>query len=953
MRMKNKKLLFGIIGVVLVLSRFLPAQTNHWTLKWNNNNEDDMYLYRVFKGTSPQTLAQIDSVYYPDSTYQDYQIEKGEIYYYALKAVDFSLNASPFSDLISGAIPKISNFPAQLELPSDTSVVFALDDYVNDPDHQDQQLQWTASGYNQLQVSINPTTRRALIQTPSNWNGSERINFKVNDPNGFYDVASVLITSRYAEQPPVFATIPKQETKEDTPIDIVLSQYVRDADTPKDSLKFSAKQPDHLTLQVKDSILKVIPEKNWYGEQDIRIYVHDQTGLTDSAQFKLVVLAVNDPPILNKLPNVRMNQDTTVIIDLNPYVYDVDNSKQDMTWEFSNHPHLTLDYSKKDQKLTLKSPSDWFGFEYIVSKVTDPSGAFDTDTLVVQVIRVTYAPQISSIPEIRFNEDESTDLELNDYVNDQDTPLPNLFWEVKGNDFVHVSIDYEQKRVTFSSKADWFGSEQFWLKVTDPDQYSDSTLITVTVLPVNDPPVFKNFPVVDLSATNPRSIPFKNYVQDIDNDAGSLYLRVLSSDSVQITIGEDKVEFRAGENWYGSEKDRLIVQDPAGASDTTEVLVYRQNLETAPKIIDLDTLHIAEDQQKNLELNSRVSDPDNSDEEISWTIFPSQNIAVQFDAVAKNVTLKPYPDWFGEENIVFKATDPQGNFDFDTLQVFVLPVNDPPVLKPIEDYTMLAGTYFTLDLRDYLYDADGYEDLASIELFNDPHSFIGYYLTDNGLRATFFAPRGFHGKETFMIRATDRAGAQAVTIFVVQVIASSLASAVQVHPFGSGDVIYMDWKTRMPTMDRLEYSLDWSFDQSTPTEQSFNTAHHFVLKNLQPNKTYNYRVVSLDENGNVIYNPDSSFETGSIVTGVNVFPIPFRVNDPASGDGIYFTNMKEDATIYIYNLLGEPVFKKEKAGPIFMWDLKNDHGRMVHSGVYLYLVDNSGKKTRGKLIIIR
>ncbi len=126
-----------------------------------------------------------------------------------------------------------------------------------------------------------------------------------------------------------------------------------------------------------------------------------------------------------------------------------------------------------------------------------------------------------------------------------------------------------------------------------------------------------------------------------------------------------------------------------------------------------------------------------------------------------------------------------------------------------------------------------------------------------------------------------------------------------------------------------------------------------VLENLKPNKTYHFRVVSVDENGMVVTNPDSVFETGEKAEGINVFPVPFKANDADYGDGIFFTNLGDKATIIIYNLVGDLVYKKEVKGPIFKWDVKNGNGQPVHSGLYLYRVKTADKTHRGKLIVIR
>lgn len=952
--MKIRQLLliiFLFLGTVILHGSLVQAQTRRIELQWDANSESDVYLYRIFRGQDQNHLRQVDSVYHPTTTVSDYPLQRGVQYYYGVKAVDFSLNASPMSDLLSVAIPKIENLPSELILPADTTLVLNLDDYVVDPDNTDNQLQWTISGFSRVTVEFSRSEHTLTIITPADWSGSERGTFKVEDPDHLFDQTTMTIKAKYADQPPIFTTIPELSTPEDTPIQINLAHYVQDADSPVDSLKFSVDAVAHLQLALHDSLLKVIPDKDWNGKARIEVHAQDESGLTDSTTITLIVQAVDDAPVLAKLPNIRMPQDTTVSLDLNAYVWDVDNDKADLSWHFENYPHVTLSFNAQNGQLRISSPSQWSGFEYIRVSVEDPDGKMASDTLVVYVEKISYAPLLSAIPEIVFNEDQADKINLNDYVSDKDTPLANLYWEVRGNRHIHYQIDYVRKTVTLTADSNWFGNETFWLKVVDPDQHADSARVTVRVLPVNDPPQFKNFPAIDLSRINPRTVIYRNYVWDVDDTRDNLYLRVLYSGSVQITVRSDSVSFQVADDWYGTQTIRLSVQDAAGAADTTNVIVYRQNLQTAPRIVDLDSLHLEEDQTRSISLASHVQDPDNASGEITWNVQAPSYLGARLDGSGQQLRIQPAANWNGEDFVVLKATDPQGHFDYDTLQVVVLPVNDPPNIEAIPDIIMLAGTYFTLDLKNYLSDPDGYDDLQKVELLNNPQSFIGYYV--NGFQATFFAPQGFHGQETFMLRVTDKAGAQAVAIFLLRVRSGSIAAGVDVHPFGSGTVIHVNWNSGLPTRDHLEYSLDYSFNQSTPTEAEFTTTHHVVLENLKPDKTYHFRVVSLNEQGLVIVNPDSVFKTGKAVKGVNVFPIPFKVNDASSGDGIYFTNLGSKAHLSIYNLLGDLVWQKDIRGPVFKWDVKNGNGHQVHSGLYLYRLKTDGKTYHGKLIIIR
>jgi len=91
----------------------------------------------------------------------------------------------------------------------------------------------------------------------------------------------------------------------------------------------------------------------------------------------------------------------------------------------------------------------------------------------------------------------------------------------------------------------------------------------------------------------------------------------------------------------------------------------------------------------------------------------------------------------------------------------------------------------------------------------------------------------------------------------------------------------------------------------------------------------------------------------SDLSGVFVFPNPFK---PASGHTqITFSSIATDCTIRIFTIKGELVRTITVSGGNgqYVWDVKNDAGENVMSGLYVYLVNSSTDSKTGKLVIIR
>lgn len=89
------------------------------------------------------------------------------------------------------------------------------------------------------------------------------------------------------------------------------------------------------------------------------------------------------------------------------------------------------------------------------------------------------------------------------------------------------------------------------------------------------------------------------------------------------------------------------------------------------------------------------------------------------------------------------------------------------------------------------------------------------------------------------------------------------------------------------------------------------------------------------------------------LSAVHCYPVPFK---PSAGHTkITFTGLTRAVKIRVYSISGELVRTLDKSDPNdFMdWDVKNDRGEAVVSGVYLYSVKSASQTKTGKLMIIR
>lgn len=104
------------------------------------------------------------------------------------------------------------------------------------------------------------------------------------------------------------------------------------------------------------------------------------------------------------------------------------------------------------------------------------------------------------------------------------------------------------------------------------------------------------------------------------------------------------------------------------------------------------------------------------------------------------------------------------------------------------------------------------------------------------------------------------------------------------------------------------------------------------------------------------------------VKDIYAFPVPFRPNGPNAGygtgktgteaNGIIFDRLPQEGSIDIYTIDGRLVKKIDVASNLFAvskvnWDVKNESGQKVASGVYIWRVVSGPNSKTGKLMVIR
>ncbi len=659
--------------------------------------------------------------------------------------------------------PVVSDIPDQTIDEGSTFATINLDDFVTDADNTDAEMTWTYSGNTELSVSIDGS-RVATITIPSaDWFGTETITFTATDPGLLSDSDPATFTVNNINDAPVVSDIPDQTIDEGSIFATInLDDYVSDIDNADSEINWTYSGNTELTVNINASRVATItiPNVDWNGAETITFTATDPGLLSDNDPATFTVNAVNDAPVVTDIPDRTILEGTTFsTINLDSYVSDVDNADSEINWTYSGNTELTVSIDASHVATITIPSSDWFGAETITFTATDPGLLSDSDPAIFTVNGINDPPVVSDIPNQTIDEGLTfATINLDDFVSDVDNADAEIDWTYSGNTELAVSIDASRIATITAPNVDWFGSETITFTATDPGVLSDSDPATFTVNAVNDAPVVTDIPNQAVTeGSNFTTISLDDFVSDVDN--GDAEMTWTYSGNTELTVNIDASRIATitipSPTWNGSETITFTATDPGLLSDSDPATFAVTAVNDPPVVSDIPDQTIDEGSTfATINLDDFVTDPDNTDAEMTWMYSGNTELSVSIDASRIATITIPSADWFGTETITFTATDPGLLSDSDPATFTVNNINDAPIVSDIPDQTIDEGsTFATINLDNYVSDIDNADSEINWTYSGNTELTVNI---DASRIATITIPTtDWNGAETVTFTATD------------------------------------------------------------------------------------------------------------------------------------------------------------------------------------------------------
>ncbi|MDD5263751.1 MAG: Ig-like domain-containing protein [Candidatus Bipolaricaulis sp.] len=331
-------------------------------------------------------------------------------------------------------------------------------------------------------VGFNQATGRLTYVPEPNYDGLDVLTFTVCDTAGACSQATVTIDVVEVDDPPV-ASDAVWTTFEDEPTGFLPLEIVDPDDAPADLVYTNLQMPLHGALEWgPDRTLQYTPDPDWFGTDNVSYEVCDPAGAFDTARITILVRARNDAP--------SANDDSLTVSGTEPSPVTLTGSDLDgdaLAYRLLSLPeHGTIvDFGEATGVLTYVADSGYSGADAFTFEVCDPSGACDAATIDLLVVATAHAPVAEPQDVSTF---EETPLEIVLRATDVDgDAITYSILSLPAHGRIEA-LDATTGELIYVPTRGFDGEDVFSFEACDPLGACVVSLVTVSVLPVNNPP---------------------------------------------------------------------------------------------------------------------------------------------------------------------------------------------------------------------------------------------------------------------------------------------------------------------------------------------------------------------------------------------------------------------------------------------------------------------------------
>ncbi len=625
--------------------------------------------------------------------------------------VMISVTASDAEESASGAfaleVRRINEVPTSQSIPDRTidedfeAFDVRLADHFSDFDGD--VLEYTVTESETGVISHDVSEGILTISSIPDVHGNTTIQVTADD--GIANVAeSFEIVVRPVNDAPVSLGISNILLDEDfVPFEIELDEHFSDPDG--DILEYSVILfGKTVTVNIRDgNILEISSIKDETSNPTVRVTASDGMETAEDL-FILIIIPVNDAPVLDELPDRTVQEDFgSFTIDLSGHFSDPDGDA--LAYDVTGQDDLVTT-SVSGNVLTAESIQDAHGSATLRISATDGEATIQ-DEFVLTVTPVNDAPVLSSpFEDITRDEDfDSFEIEVQSHFTDVDGDVLTYGATVVGG---AATVSIVNNMLEISSTSMEFGSATITVTASDGDGETASGAFVLMVDSVNDVPVLDTS-LPDLT----RDEDFEAFMIDLsdhfsDPDGNGLDYTVSGQDGVvTAAVSGNVLRVESIQDVNGAATLAITASD--GSESIRDEFKMTVTPVNDPPVLSSPFNDITRDEDFaaiTIDPSGNFTDVDG--DELTYDAT-SVGDAATVSIVNNMLEITAASMEFGSATITVTASDPDGETASDEFILTVESVNDAPVLdSPLPDVTRDEDfEAFTIDLSIHFSDPDG------------------------------------------------------------------------------------------------------------------------------------------------------------------------------------------------------------------------------------------------------
>ncbi|HEY3282683.1 MAG TPA: Ig-like domain-containing protein, partial [Armatimonadota bacterium] len=567
---------------------------------------------------------------------------------------------------------------------------------------------------------------------------------------------SAVATLTTLNSSPVLGYLPDSKVPDGTPVSFTLTATDADGDVPRYSASGTLPAGARLDPVTGAFAWTPTPDQARTAPYVLTFIADDGFGGTDIKTVSITVTPSNKPPVAQDV-SASTPQNTPVQVLLRA----TDPEGAALSYAVVKAPTLGS-FGLTGNQLTYTPNKDAEGTDTFTYKAND--GRLDSNIATVTVtITHVNRPPTATPQTLTTLEDTPLAVVLAGTDPDGDSLTSTVATQP-----AHGTLSGAAPNLTYTPAANYNGPDSFTFTVSDGKLTSTPATVSITVTPVNDPPVL----TVPTAQTVDEGKPLSFTVSATDPDAGDTV--TLSATGLpkgaSFTPGSGAFAWTPGFDQAGDYTVGFTADDGKGGRDSKSVSIHVVDVNRPPVATPQPNVTTAEDTPKAITLTG--TDPDGDALTYAVATQPKHGT---LSGTAPALTYTPAANYDGSDSFTFTVSDGKLTSDPATVTLTVTPVNDPPTISKVADQTLpedTASNPLPFQVGDVETPA---ADLKVTVASDNPTLVPPLYVVLEGSGAnrtvTVTPAKGQFGKATLTLTVTDADGGTASSSFVVTVSA--------------------------------------------------------------------------------------------------------------------------------------------------------------------------------------